>query len=399
MRSRSLPSGLASAAACAAIAAGLFLAGCGSSTTEPTSTDRERGAVGNAGVGLVAAEASSPNDVGASGSACAWTATEGPRCLTVFVNENPTSAALWAGRPASALAAPGRWTSLALGPKHTCLTSDGTLWCTPAYTEPGREGASPAQEVATPGPVDEVALGSGGFIEREPTFCVIDHDSGGVLCKGLNNWGQAGQERGRTVADFTRVQGWVGGGAAELTGATRHFCARTTSNDVWCWGRNSYGELGIGAQNAGANQYRSRASLLSGVQAISIEAGSSHTCAAEPSGAVKCWGYNGSGGLGDGTTTDRPEPVRVLGIDDAVAVAAGYESSCAIRGTERTVWCWGGNRYGELGDGTRTQRTTPVQVRRSNGTPLRGVQSIAMNGGSGAVALTQGGETVSWGFG
>lgn len=70
----------------------------------------------------------------------------------------------------------------------------------------------------------------------------------------------------------------------------------------------------IAGQERPHQPVRSRASLLSGVQAISIKAGSSHTCAAEPSGAVKCWGYNRSGGLGDGTTTDRPEPVRLRAL-------------------------------------------------------------------------------------
>jgi Regulator of chromosome condensation (RCC1) repeat len=71
------------------------------------------------------------------------------------------------------------------------------------------------------------------------------------------------------------------------------------------------------------------------------------------------WGSNGSGQLGDGTTTDRTTPVQVSGFTGVTAIAAGTEHSLALK-SDGTVWAWGGNLYGRLGDGTAANRTTPV---------------------------------------
>ena len=82
-----------------------------------------------------------------------------------------------------------------------------------------------------------------------------------------------------------------------------------------------------------------------------IAVGPGHVCGSSPDGAVRCWGSNGRGELGDGTKTNSLVPVQVSGITDAQAVGVGYEHSCAIRGA--SVSCWGANDHGQLGDGTR----------------------------------------------
>ena len=78
-------------------------------------------------------------------------------------------------------------------------------------------------------------------------------------------------------------------------------------------------------------------------------------------GTVWAWGDNGYGQLGDGTTTDRTTPVQVSGLSGVTAIAAGCYHTVALK-SDGTVWAWGYNGYGQLGDGTTTQRTTPVQV-------------------------------------
>jgi hypothetical protein len=94
---------------------------------------------------------------------------------------------------------------------------------------------------------------------------------------------------------------------------------------------------------------------------MAIAAGGFHSLALKGDGTVWAWGYNRDGQLGDGTTTNRTTPVQVSGLSGVTAIAAGTHHSLALKG-DGTVWAWGGNWYGQLGDGTTTNSTTPVQV-------------------------------------
>mgnify|MGYP001015653119 FL=1 len=89
--------------------------------------------------------------------------------------------------------------------------------------------------------------------------------------------------------------------------------------------------------------------------------GTGHSCAVLATGAVRCWGFNNKGQLGDGTTTDHRVPRPVADLTDAIAITAGDRHTCALRQTGDVV-CWGGNTRGQLGDGTTTPRTKPVRV-------------------------------------
>jgi alpha-tubulin suppressor-like RCC1 family protein len=94
---------------------------------------------------------------------------------------------------------------------------------------------------------------------------------------------------------------------------------------------------------------------------FAIDAGELHTCAVRNDGTMRCWGYNADGQLGDGTQTDRPTPITVSGLTTAVTVSAGIFHTCAVLvgGTAR---CWGDNSSGQLGDNSTTRRRTPVNV-------------------------------------
>ena len=115
---------------------------------------------------------------------------------------------------------------------------------------------------------------------------------------------------------------------------------------VYCWGRSS-GAAAVATQVNGV------------ADAVQVSAGSDFVCARLASGAVRCWGANYHGGLGDGTTTARTDPVAVIGVGDATDISAGDEHACAVR-RDGTVWCWGTNRFGVLGDGATDTTVRPV---------------------------------------
>ncbi len=122
-----------------------------------------------------------------------------------------------------------------------------------------------------------------------------------------------------------------------------------------------------------------------------MAAGGAHTCALRNDGTVYCWGDNWEGQLGDGTTAlSRPTPVAVAGLTGATALAAGGSHTCALQ-SDGTVACWGDNYYGQLGDGTTTSRPTPVAV-----AGLSGATALAV-GGSHTCALRNDGTVACWG--
>jgi alpha-tubulin suppressor-like RCC1 family protein len=129
---------------------------------------------------------------------------------------------------------------------------------------------------------------------------------------------------------------------------------------------------------------------LSGV--ITIATGAQNPLVIKSDGTVWAWGFNNHGQLGDGTTTDRYFPVQVIDLSDVISVASNPNSdnSYALK-ADGTVWAWGNNTYGQLGDDTNTERTTPVQVQT-----LSAVTAIAAGGGTG-YALKSDGTVWAWG--
>jgi len=177
--------------------------------------------------------------------------------------------------------------------------------------------------------------------------------------------------------------------ATAITAGVGHSCAVTGAGGVECWGRNRYGQLGNGTTTPTYTP-TDVIGLTSGVR--SIAAGNSHTCAVLTGGGVKCWGYNQLGNLGDGTTTDRWTPVSVVGLSDVVAVAGGLRHTCALT-AGGGVKCWGFNWFGQLGDGTRIDKHTPADVVGLAG----GVKAIAAAEDYTCALLNEGGVKC-WGY-
>lgn len=188
-------------------------------------------------------------------------------------------------------------------------------------------------------------------------------------------------------------------------------CALDVAGAVWCWGRNDHGQLGEPVSKS-----RSTPKVVALPRSIGVAVGADHACAIDANGALRCWGGNAQGQLGDGSTKDRAIPTvvslarvarvvaygastcaamydgsvycfgvipaagalreahvpeRIVGLDGVVDLAIESRHACAVR-IDDSVWCWGANERGELGDGTVAGRSAPVRALVS------GVRSVAV---------------------
>jgi alpha-tubulin suppressor-like RCC1 family protein len=142
-------------------------------------------------------------------------------------------------------------------------------------------------------------------------------------------------------------------------GQSEYVCMVTAAGGVKCWGGNNAAQLGDGTT---VNKFipTDVVGLTSGVK--SVTTGNSHACALMTAGTVKCWGFNTNGQVGDGTTVSpRYSPVNVIGLANVVQITAAGAHTCAVL-SDHSAKCWGANNFGQLGDGTLTERNTPTTV-------------------------------------
>ncbi|MFN8444277.1 MAG: hypothetical protein U0175_26075 [Caldilineaceae bacterium] len=288
-------------------------------------------------------------------------------------------------------------------------------------------------------PVDVSTLQSGvlAIATGESHSCAV-LDDGGVKCWGGNSFGQRGDGQDDGQESPVTVEG-LQRRTIHLSAGGNHTCSLSNRGTEQCWGRNTFGQLGDGGNN-GRYQPQPVSGLDNEVAAISsgnnhtcallnngsakcwglnssyqvgdgtnltrltpttvnlnsvsikaITSGRRHTCALTTGGAVKCWGSNSSGQLGDGTSNFRTAPVDVLGMNDGVtAVAAGGDFTCALR--QDHLYCWGANESGQLGTGTFDAAYAPQTVSGIEGTPIQ-----VSAGWSHTCAITNQGALYCWG--
>jgi alpha-tubulin suppressor-like RCC1 family protein len=279
--------------------------------------------------------------------------------------------ALTSSNAASTVDAVEHATWLSAGYDHACaLISDGTVKCW-GNNESGGLGDG----TTTPRSTAVTVLGLAGrpaTVEAgNGATCVILEGTGVVQCWGDNRAGQIGDgTMNPAPAPFT-VQNLTG--ALSIAAGRSNTCALMPGGVVKCWGSNAYGQLGTGT--TASDLLPTVVPLAATAKAVS--AGNEHACALLTTGGVQCWGRNGYGQLGDASTTDRWSPVDVSGLASGVAqISVGGFHSCAIleNGSAR---CWGFNLYGGLGDASTMNRLTPATVNES------GVKFTQLSAGGG----------------
>ncbi len=180
----------------------------------------------------------------------------------------------------------------------------------------------------------------------------------GVQCWGAGSQGQLGYG-GLTTYSLTPTS-VIGLPAtvAKISAGPNFTCALLTSGAIWCWGDDTYGQLGNNVQstNTGTPVH----AAVEGSFAYDIATSLGTTCAVLQTGIVQCWGLNGSGELGDGSQANSLVPVTVTGITNAVKISAGNNHFCATLSTG-AVSCWGLDSSGQLGNqASSTAQTTAV---------------------------------------
>jgi alpha-tubulin suppressor-like RCC1 family protein len=277
---------------------------------------------------------------------------------------------------------------LTAGLNYACaLTSTGAVQCW-GDNSYGQLGNGTTTNSTTPVAVTGLSTGVVAIAAGDYHACALT-SAGAVKCWGRNNSGQLGNTTTQSTVPVT-VTG-ISSGVISIAAGTGHTCAMTSAGTMQCWGGNAFGQLGSG--NTTNSTTPNAVKGLSG-NVASIGAGGSQTCALTTAGAAQCWGYNVDGELGNSSTTNSPTPVTVTGLGSGVvSVAAGYSHSCALTNTN-VVQCWGYNGSGELGPGTTASySSTPITVTGL----LSGIISMTA-GGSHTCALNNTGAVQCWGY-
>jgi len=252
----------------------------------------------------------------------------------------------------------GRWEgfkSIAVGTSHVCgLTASGGVKCWGGNML-GALGDGTTENRPAPADVSGMASGVAAVAAGVDFTCAVQ--TGGVKCWGSNDIGQLGDGTYTGSLIPVAVSGLDSGVAGVAVGVF-HACAWKTNGEAWCWGENTFGQLGDGTQINNPIPVNVTG-ISGGVKAIAV--GGNHTCAVTVAGGVVCWGNNDFGQLGDGTTGAHNLPVAVPGLSGVAAIAAGSNHTCALL-KSGAVYCWGLNGKGQLGNGNTTDSSKPVDV-------------------------------------
>jgi len=240
------------------------------------------------------------------------------------------------------------------------IKTDGTLW-TWGYSYYGQLGNGVAK-VDQSSPVQTVSGGTNWkSVSTGSNFTAAIKTDGTLWGWGQGGWGAQGDNT-FNVHKSSPVQ-TVSGGTnwKSVSGGGVHTAAIKTDGTLWTFGHNGYGQLGT---NSTAHRSSPVQTVSGGTNWKSVAAGSGHTAAIKTDGTLWTWGYNSNGQLGDGSSiVHRSSPIQtVAGGTNWKQLSTGSSNSTTAIKTDGTLWTWGGNPYGGLGDNTITHRSSPVQT-------------------------------------
>jgi alpha-tubulin suppressor-like RCC1 family protein len=252
-----------------------------------------------------------------------------------------------------------RFRQISTGPTHTCAVGydDRLPYCW-GSNEYGQLGEGSTNSHQTP-------IAAAGKLRMREVHTGYHHTCGVTTsdvawCWGANYHGQLGQS---TVLSHSDKPIRVSGGRTyrNMTAGWYHSCGVTTGSRVYCWGRGTEGQLGDGTMSS-----RSAPRAVAGsVLFDRVTGGEFHTCAESKANTAYCWGANNSGQGGNGTSTSIVvRPTAVAGGHTFAQLSAGSLHTCG-KTTGSKAYCWGWNVYGQVGDGTTTNRHRPVRVASS----------------------------------
>jgi len=253
-------------------------------------------------------------------------------------------------------------TAVAAGSAHSvAVRYDGTVWAWGSNSN-GQLGNNTIVDSTTP--IQVLGVGGTGFmgvakgIAAGHDHTVVHALDNTVWAWGSNGNGQLGNNT--TTDSHTPIQVTAAGGVVAIAAGDYHTAVlrkEVVDFKVWCWGKNSEGQLGDGT----IVDHKTPVEVKDLTKVTTIAAGSNHTVAVLNDGTVRAWGGNGSGQLGNGTVVSSSIPVTVSGLGSVLGIAAGNANTVALS-LDNSVWSWGKNDFGQLGDGSITSSDVPVKA-------------------------------------
>lgn len=254
---------------------------------------------------------------------------------------------------------PPSWKKIAAGGYHTCgiKESDSKLYCW-GWNADGQIGDGTAVEKHTP-----TKIGNATWSEistGEHHTCGITKADSKLFCWGNNHSGQLGDGTSLTASSTPKKIGdaaWI-----KVSAGYAHTCGiLETDHKLYCWGFNENGEIGDGTTVDKLVPTKIGDDTWSAITTNGSN-GAGHTCGIkELDKKLYCWGNNGNGQLGDGTTDSKNTPTKI-GNDNWIEIINGQQYTCGIKESENKLYCWGFNGYGQLGDGTTAEKSFPTKI-------------------------------------